>query len=144
MSAMDKVLEAAAILENSPVLVEWCAEVGLDSPSVIYPADDLNPEGESSAPWIVLNPESGSGGLEAEKLTGFIGLDIGIREKDPKTGVKQVWQLYAKVIDVLVKNNFPVCRADYDFDVSSRSPLRVVYSDIYFNETRAVGRENVL
>ena len=49
MSAMDKVLEAAAILENSPVLLEWCADVGLDSPSVIYPADDLNPEGESSA-----------------------------------------------------------------------------------------------
>ncbi|GKT28851.1 hypothetical protein ADUPG1_005067, partial [Aduncisulcus paluster] len=67
--------------------------------TVIYPADELNPAGESSAPWIVLNPESGSGGLEAENLRGAIGLDVGVREKDPKIGVKQVWQFYAKVID---------------------------------------------
>ena len=144
MSAMSKVLEVAGVLEKSPRLAAFCADKGFDSLRVVYPADVMNPEGEQEAPWIVLNPESGSGGQDTEKTTSVIGLDVGITEEDARIGSHVADEFFKLVMDVLVRSNINLSFVDYDFEVTERAPLRIVYSDVYFKNSRPTGRGNII
>lgn len=144
MSVMETILEIVPILENSPRIVVFCAERGLDSHRVVWPGDDQNPLGEDSTPFIELNPLSGAGGLGAEQTQRAFEMDVAITHPDAKVGTKLVTDFFSLVLDVLVKNRIEIEFVDYLFDLSGAEPMRIIFSNISVNQSRPMGRDNII
>lgn len=132
------------ILEKSPRIIAFCIAQDWGPLNVIYPADNEDPASVDQAPWIVLDPESGRGGLAAESCEYSIGLDLGLDVTDASKGVQLLGEFYGLALDVLVRAGIPAASVDYSFVCDDAAPLRMIFSSITINDTRPIGRGSVI
>ncbi|MBI9110002.1 hypothetical protein [Maridesulfovibrio ferrireducens] len=136
-------LEMSTLLKNSPRIAVFCTDNGLNPVTVEFPANEQSPIGEADAPWIVLDPESGSGGLGATETESVIGLYVGV-VGDPEAGTVLLDEFFTLVLDVLVKAGLDIDQVECEFVLSDSAPLRMVFSSIGISKSRSLGRDNII